>query len=87
VGGVPLGKHSNGVGTIAVDSQSAIPQSQFAIVAAKREIKTEWMYRIVRHPIYASYILTFGCYVLVHTTLANLLVYAMLGDSLYTNHP
>ena len=56
----------------------------FAIVAAKREIKTEWMYRIVRHPIYASYILTFGCYVLVHTTLANLLVYAMLGGTLCT---
>lgn len=56
----------------------------FAIVAAKREIKTAWMYRIVRHPIYASYLLSFGCYVLVHTTLANLLVYAMLAGTLCT---
>ena len=49
----------------------------FALVAAKREIKTAWMYRIVRHPLYASYFLLFGGYVLVHTTLANLLVYAI----------
>lgn len=50
----------------------------FAIVAAKREIKTAWMYRIVRHPLYASYFLSFGGYVLVYTTLANLLVYTLM---------
>lgn len=49
----------------------------FAIVAAKREIKTAWMYRIVRHPIYASYFLIFGSYLLTYTTLANLLIYIM----------
>lgn len=48
----------------------------FALVAAKREIKTAWMYRIVRHPLYACYFLVFGGYVLVHTTLANLLIFA-----------
>lgn len=50
----------------------------FAIVAAKREIKTEWMYRIVRHPLYASYFVLFGGYLLVHTTLTNLLVYTIM---------
>lgn len=50
----------------------------FAVVAAKREIKTSWMYRIVRHPLYASYSLLFGGYVLAHTTLMNLLVYTIL---------
>lgn len=50
----------------------------FAIVAAKREIKTEWMYRIVRHPLYASYSLLFGGYLLVHSTLTNLLVYIIM---------
>lgn len=50
----------------------------FALVAAKREIKTNWMYRIVRHPLYASYSLLFGGYVLVHTTWLNLLVYAVM---------
>ncbi|SEF39070.1 methyltransferase family protein [Nitrosomonas ureae] len=47
----------------------------FAIVAAKREIKTGWMYRMVRHPLYASYFLIFGGYVLVHTTTMNLILY------------
>ncbi len=47
----------------------------FALVAAKREIKTEWMYRFIRHPLYASYFLLFGGYVLAHTTMANLIVF------------
>lgn len=47
----------------------------FALVAAKREIKTSLMYRIVRHPLYASYFLIFGGYVLVHTTITNLVIY------------
>ncbi|MCK9620610.1 MAG: hypothetical protein M0R47_08770 [Methylobacter sp.] len=47
----------------------------FALVAAKREIKTGWMYRIVRHPLYASYCLVFLGYVLTNTTLPNVLVY------------
>ncbi|WP_324731050.1 methyltransferase family protein [Pseudomonas paeninsulae] len=49
----------------------------FALVAAKREIKTTWMYRIVRHPIYASYCLTFTGYVLTNTSTANIAVYAI----------
>ncbi|WP_199724954.1 methyltransferase family protein [Noviherbaspirillum saxi] len=50
----------------------------FAIVAAKREIKTKGMYRYVRHPLYASYVLTFGAYLLTHSTLWNLLVYTVV---------
>ncbi len=49
----------------------------FALVAAKREIKTRWMYRIVRHPIYASYCLTFTGYVLTNTSPANITIYAI----------
>jgi len=47
----------------------------FAIVAAKREIKTGWMYRIVRHPIYASYCLIYTGYILSNTTSMNLAIY------------
>jgi len=50
----------------------------FAIVAAIREVKTTWMYRIVRHPLYASYFMVFGGYVLVNTTASNLLVYLIM---------
>jgi protein-S-isoprenylcysteine O-methyltransferase Ste14 len=49
----------------------------FALVAAKRVIKTAWMYRVVRHPIYASYCLLFTGYVLAHTSPANIVVYAV----------
>ncbi len=45
-----------------------------ALVAAKREIKTKWMYRLVRHPLYASYFMIYCCYVLVHTTLFNIII-------------
>ena len=47
----------------------------FALVAAKREIKTGWMYRIVRHPLYASYCLVFLGYVLTNTTASNAFIY------------
>ncbi len=50
----------------------------FAIVAAKRQIKTKWMYGIVRHPLYASYFLLFGSYVLAHTSATNLVILAIM---------
>lgn len=48
-----------------------------AIVAAKREIKTGGLYRFVRHPLYASYFLTFTGYVLMNTTTSNLIIYVI----------
>ena len=33
------------------------------------------MYRIVRHPLYASYFVSFSGYVLANTSIANLVVY------------
>jgi protein-S-isoprenylcysteine O-methyltransferase Ste14 len=49
----------------------------FALVAAKREIKTSKMYRWVRHPIYASYVLIFTGYILSNTTLFNVCLYTV----------
>lgn len=55
----------------------------FAIVAAKRSIKTGGMYAFVRHPLYAAHLLTLTSYVLTNTSGANVLVYvgttALLG--------
>ncbi len=47
----------------------------FAMVAAKREIKTNLMYRLVRHPLYCSYCVVFSCYVLTNTTLENTVIF------------
>lgn len=49
----------------------------FAIVAAKRTIKTNFMYRWVRHPIYASYLIILSSYVLVNASWENLLIFAL----------
>jgi len=48
-----------------------------AMVAAKREIKTGGLYRFVRHPLYASYFLTFTGYILMNTSLQNLIIYVI----------
>jgi protein-S-isoprenylcysteine O-methyltransferase Ste14 len=54
-----------------------------AIVAAKREIKTGGMYRFVRHPLYASYILMYSGYILKNTTIANLIIYVVTISLLF----
>lgn len=48
-----------------------------AIVAAKREIKTKGMYRFIRHPLYASYLLILTGYLLCNTSAWNALIYTM----------
>lgn len=48
-----------------------------AIVPSKREIKTGGMYRFVRHPLYAGYLLTFTGYLLMNTNLENMIIYTI----------
>lgn len=43
----------------------------FGIVAANRGVQTGGLYRVVRHPIYAAYILAFGGFVLAHPAMVN----------------
>lgn len=49
----------------------------FALVAAQREIKTKKMYSFIRHPIYASYLITFTAYLLANTSIANAIIYSV----------
>lgn len=53
----------------------------FGLVAAHREIKTRGLYGVVRHPLYASYLLSYSGYLLVNTSAFNLLV-ATLASTL-----
>lgn len=46
----------------------------FGLVPALRKVKTHGMYRVVRHPLYASYLITFCGYVLTNWSLRNLAV-------------
>jgi protein-S-isoprenylcysteine O-methyltransferase Ste14 len=49
----------------------------FGIVAANRGIQTSGLYGVVRHPIYATYLLAFGGFVLAHPSLYNGVVLLM----------
>lgn len=55
----------------------------FGLVPAKREIKTAGLYRIVRHPLYASYFISFTGYLLANTSIVNFVVYASALCLLY----
>jgi protein-S-isoprenylcysteine O-methyltransferase Ste14 len=55
----------------------------FGLVPAKRTIKTSGLYRFVRHPLYASYVLSFTGYVLANTSMVNLVVYVFALGLLY----
>jgi protein-S-isoprenylcysteine O-methyltransferase Ste14 len=55
----------------------------FAIVPARRQIKTRGMYAVVRHPLYTSHIIAMTGYVLTNTTASNLIVYAVGVASLF----
>ncbi len=46
----------------------------FGIVAANRGIQTGGLYRYVRHPLYAAYLLAFGGFVLAHPSVVNSVV-------------
>ncbi len=56
--------------SLAVTSLMFLGRS-FALVAANRGIKTAGVYRIVRHPTYAGYVVSYVGYVLSYPTLAN----------------
>lgn len=48
----------------------------FGLVAANRGVKDEGLYRFVRHPMYAGYMIAHVGFLLAHPTLRNLLIYA-----------
>lgn len=55
-----------------------------AIVAAKRTIKTSGMYKFVRHPLYAAYLVIFTGYILANTTVWNSAIYCLTIGLLLT---
>ncbi len=76
-GVLPEAKYAMMIGMIIQILSIISLNRSFALVAAKREIKTSKMYRWVRHPIYAGYVLIFTGYLLTNTTPFNLSLYAV----------
>jgi protein-S-isoprenylcysteine O-methyltransferase Ste14 len=54
----------------------------FGLVAARRQIKTSGLYRWIRHPLYASYLLSYVGYVLSNTSAGNVLTCLAAGSLL-----
>jgi len=52
-------------------------------VAANRGVKSDGMYRWVRHPLYMAYMVSFFGFLLNHFTVHNLLVYTIMATCLY----
>lgn len=61
---------------LAIITSLALGRS-FGIVAANRGVKTHGAYRLVRHPIYASYLIGYLAYVLAALSVWNVLVLAL----------
>ncbi len=79
-GGEVLFAHGDKILLIGVFLQIAALISlnrSFAIVAAKRSVKTKGMYRIVRHPMYASYIFLLFGYILFNASIVNVFLLMM----------
>ncbi len=74
-GVIPVAKYAIIVGAIFQMISLLSLNRSFALVAANRVVKTQWMYSFVRHPIYASYCITFLGYILSNTNVENGVVY------------
>jgi protein-S-isoprenylcysteine O-methyltransferase Ste14 len=82
-GVVPAAKYAVVIGSgLTILGMVSLNRS-FAIVPANREIKTAGMYRFVRHPLYASYLVMLTSYVLANTTFENVLVFAFVMGCMF----
>lgn len=72
--GVPLPEWGLILGSLLQVAGVLSLNRSLAIVPALREVKTNGMYRLVRHPIYFSYLITFSFYLAANYSLANLLI-------------
>jgi protein-S-isoprenylcysteine O-methyltransferase Ste14 len=69
-----VGVAAQGIGNVLALAGICDLGRSFGIVAAHRGIKTSGLYRYLRHPIYAAYLLAFGGFVLAHPSVRNSVV-------------
>jgi protein-S-isoprenylcysteine O-methyltransferase Ste14/uncharacterized membrane protein (UPF0127 family) len=69
-----LGEPLQFVGVAAAVVALSFLGRSFGVVAANRGVKTSGLYRIVRHPTYAGYMVSYVGYVMCYPTSANVLV-------------
>jgi protein-S-isoprenylcysteine O-methyltransferase Ste14/uncharacterized membrane protein (UPF0127 family) len=69
-----LGQPVQAIGLVVTVAAVACLGRSFGLVAADRGIKTGGLYRLVRHPLYAGYLIGYVGYTAVFTSLHNLLI-------------
>ena len=74
---VSLGIGLTVVGNVIQIAAKMFLRRSFGIAPANRGIKTDGMYRIVRHPMYAGYLLVHIGILLLMPTMLNLVIYAI----------
>ena len=74
---VPLGVSLAVVGNVVQIAAKMFLRRSFGIAPANRGIKTDGMYRIVRHPMYAGYLLVHVGILMLMPTMLNLVIYAI----------
>ena len=74
---VPLGLGLAVVGNVVQIAAKMFLRRSFGIAPANRGIKTDGMYRIVRHPMYAGYLLVHIGILMLMPTMLNLVIYAI----------
>ena len=75
---LPAAKFAMGIGILIQIVGLISLNRSFGVVPAKRQIKTGGLYKIVRHPLYSSYLISNTSYVLTNTSTANVLLCAIL---------
>jgi protein-S-isoprenylcysteine O-methyltransferase Ste14 len=63
------------VGMLGIIASLLSLRRSFGIVPANRGIRTQGLYNVVRHPLYASELLTFGGFAIVNPSLLNMSVW------------
>lgn len=53
--------------------------TSFGFISANRGIKTNGLYRFIRHPIYLGYFFAIGAYILQNITPLNIAIYILWG--------
>ena len=74
---VPLGIGLTIIGNVVQIAAKMFLRRSFGIAPANRGIKTDGMYRIVRHPMYAGYLLVHIGVLMLMPTMLNLVIYAI----------
>jgi protein-S-isoprenylcysteine O-methyltransferase Ste14 len=71
------------VGTVLQIAAVMSLNRSYAVVPALRELKTGGMYRWIRHPLYASYLITFTFYLAGNASVTNGVVYLVTVSLLF----